>query len=680
MGQKDLDSVCDIVFLSINWFRETVNYFSVFKETETRRQILVRLKNILFLEERLKGLLSRNPQYRPPAVLFSEDTNDWTPPTSAQDKTKSKKGKGKKGGKGKGKGKPLTDATMNGTMHLNTQTSVAGPVASSTLIGNISLAENSTTGVKLFFDLSPYRPFFRELDLTILHIFSYVVVTTESEPTYVEEKLDPKLRPAELLFLLKDIAGKVERRLVSGGKKKGFPGQGFCAASTGNINLMSLSEAAFVEKIACVLPKIFANLDVLKEYFQRLIRLNDGIMDCVNMYNESCDLFSQCIKFGFEMAASFFSWNGFQSADKSGILLSCLKGLVERLDIGMSDSVSIATLAEKVVHYLMTFTENIVSSEVAGSHLTLLDALVRVAGNSKVTRKAVAQAATTYAKNCWQTSQGKEKGALFNVQVEKFFSIYLEYSENILKEMMEILDNGVQDVFDNKGKDYNNETYQTISRGSLGVIYRVCLQKLSVYVKKITYGVTKDKDEQLEQWAITTNLLHKAVNPLKTWRNRSILMAVLKLSKPFLDHFLKHGMILLESMFKRKGTDCINIIKTLQTSTRYLHYICSSTKTDHDIALANHVPFLKKSLEAVVYRVQAMMAANNCGDAFWMGNLKNRDLQGEEILSQVTEEGEEEEDEEEEDEQGEQNDEEEEEGEDDAMEDGDGEENVVFLE
>ena len=35
-------------------------------------------------------------------------------------------------------------------------------------------------------------------------------------------------------------------------------------------------------------------------------------------------------------------------------------------------------------------------------------------------------------------------------------------------------------------------------------------------------------------------------------------------------------------------------------------------------------------------RVKAMLAANNCVDSFWMGNLKNRDLQGEEILSQAS--------------------------------------------
>lgn len=36
------------------------------------------------------------------------------------------------------------------------------------------------------------------------------------------------------------------------------------------------------------------------------------------------------------------------------------------------------------------------------------------------------------------------------------------------------------------------------------------------------------------------------------------------------------------------------------------------------------------------FRVKAALAANNCSSAFWMGNLKNRDLQGEDILSQST--------------------------------------------
>ena len=618
----------------------------------TRKQILVRLKNILSLEQMLRTVLRRNGQYRPPAVLFSEDTTAWSPP-ALHDKAKSKgkatgkgKGKGKKSGKGKENAKFANDTTMNATLHLNTQVSQQGPVASSTLIGQSHLEQTVPEQKVASFDLAPYRPFFREFDLKILNIFNFVVVTTESEPCYDEERRDPKLRPAELQYLLKDISLKVEKRLLSAGKKKGFPSHGFSSAAAGNINLMSLPEAVVAEQVAVVLPKIFANMDVISDYFRRLVRLNDGILDCANMFDEKSEVYSQCLKHGFDIATALFSWNGFQSTGMAGVLLSCLRELVQRVDLEVAGSASLSTLTERTVKYVLSFTENILNCEVAASHLCLLDSLGRLADSSRLNRKAVADTAASYTKRNWQNAQGREKGAVFNSQIDKFYSNCLAYAENPMAEMHAIFDNGIQDVFENRGKDYANENYPTITRGSLGVIYRVCFQKLVSLVKQVTFGVTKDKDEQLEFWTNATSLLQKTVNPLKTWRSRTILMVVLKQSKPFLDHFLKHCMALLESAFKRKRNDCIDILKTLQISTRYLQMICTSTKTDNDIALANHVPFLKKSLEAVVYRVQAMLAANNCVDAFWMGNLKNRDLEGEEIMSQVAEEGEEEEEEE----------------------------------
>lgn len=44
------------------------------------------------------------------------------------------------------------------------------------------------------------------------------------------------------------------------------------------------------------------------------------------------------------------------------------------------------------------------------------------------------------------------------------------------------------------------------------------------------------------------------------------------------------------------------------------------------MALTNQVPMLKRSLEVFVFRVKAMLTVNKCLEAFWMGNLKNRDL------------------------------------------------------
>merc|ERR1712154_668933 len=102
----------------------------------------------------------------------------------------------------------------------------------------------------------------------------------------------------------------------------------------------------------------------------------------------------------------------------------------------------------------------------------------------------------------------------------------------------------------------------------------------------------------------------------------------------------------IERFFRRKRSICVDLIKNLQQATRFLQTICSHSKITQDVSLANNVPLLKKSLEVLIFRVKAMLAANDCLDAFVLGNLKNRDLHGEEILSQasVDEEEEEEED------------------------------------
>ena len=54
-----------------------------------------------------------------------------------------------------------------------------------------------------------------------------------------------------------------------------------------------------------------------------------------------------------------------------------------------------------------------------------------------------------------------------------------------------------------------------------------------------------------------------------------------------------------------------------------------------DVALSNNVPMLKKALESFVFRVKQMLALHNAVNAFWLGNLKQRDIQGKELSSQI---------------------------------------------
>ena len=124
----------------------------------------------------------------------------------------------------------------------------------------------------------------------------------------------------------------------------------------------------------------------------------------------------------------------------------------------------------------------------------------------------------------------------------------------------------------------------------------------------------------------------------------------------------RHAVPLLERLFKggpRRRTACIALIKAFQQSTRsqlglvlvtlhfpevqapipewltsprvdpgrrYLQSVCCHSKLTASVALANHVPLVKKAMEVFVYSAKAMLAANDCSEAFSLGTLVNRSL------------------------------------------------------
>jgi len=47
--------------------------------------------------------------------------------------------------------------------------------------------------------------------------------------------------------------------------------------------------------------------------------------------------------------------------------------------------------------------------------------------------------------------------------------------------------------------------------------------------------------------------------------------------------------------------------------------MCGHSKVTKDLSLTAHVPALKKTMEALIFRVKAMLEANRCLSAFWIG-------------------------------------------------------------
>lgn len=94
-------------------------------------------------------------------------------------------------------------------------------------------------------------------------------------------------------------------------------------------------------------------------------------------------------------------------------------------------------------------------------------------------------------------------------------------------------------------------------------------------------------------------------------------------------------MPMLDSCLKTHTTAVINIIKDVQKSTRVLQNVCSHAKASQDLQLTSQVPSLKRSMEQLVFRAKAMLAANNCVSAFTIGTLKHKNIDGQAVSSQV---------------------------------------------
>ena len=147
--------------------------------------------------------------------------------------------------------------------------------------------------------------------------------------------LFPRLRPAELQFLLKDLVSKLEHRLVAATARKpgGFPGRGANLRAVGFAGLDRVPIGELVTEAAGLLRNIFADLDEIREYFVRLIGLHDGMLDAAAMFDAEASLLTDCQRLGFRAAAAVFGWTGFQAGGARSLLIRDeTKGLIGNLE------------------------------------------------------------------------------------------------------------------------------------------------------------------------------------------------------------------------------------------------------------------------------------------------------------------------------------------------------------
>nr|XP_033781653.1 Fanconi anemia group D2 protein isoform X3 [Geotrypetes seraphini] len=631
LSKQEKEFLCSLLFFAINWFREIVNAFCKQQDPEMKGKVLTRLQQITCLQTVLAKCLAATPGYVPPLSNFDSEALEGVPAVNTAIPTK----KSKTGGKKRASDSSKNSSADSSQMEEHQEGEQTETSKTQTQKDN---SRNEESG-KSIISLHSYRAHLRELTLevfTVLHcgLLTRSVLDTEMHTKSTEVV---HLGPVELVFLLDDLSQKLEHMLVSTAKKVIFlKAKGDRTLGFSQLHQKSSQEVAY--STIQLLNPLCNHMENMHNYFQVLLAENKGAMDAHGIDFKEYHFMSSCYQLLLQIFHILFAWNGFGQHENRKLLKSALGVLADRLKVDDSE-LTIDELVSQSFHYLLNFCS---SAPRCTSALGLTQLLLVIAEKSSVQeyRGKIASLAKGFLCQKWIQPMGeREKGNRYNDTLQSLLCIYLEYTHDVLKAVEEISGIAVPELV-NAAKDGNSSTFQTLTRQTFLVFFRVMMDKLEKTVRNFPAGKPSDlsevQTEQLLLWNLAVRDFHILVNLVKVFDSRPVLSICLKYGRLFMETFLKMGMPLLDCSFKKHREDVQSLLKTLQLSTRQLHHMCGHSKINQDMGLTTHVPLLKKTLELFVYRVKAMLTLNNCQEAFWLGNLKNRDLQGEEILSQVS--------------------------------------------
>ncbi|KAK3913826.1 Fanconi anemia group D2 protein [Frankliniella fusca] len=631
LGPSQQADVIDCLFYCVNWFREIINAFANTNVEAYLEKVMVRLRNLVALQSTLARLLANTMNYTPPQCMFYDKTKKLQFKVPS-DKTKKK---------GKGKAKKTTKKKLNESAAVEDTTQINEESEEE----EKDKEEDSQGPV----DISLYRNFLRELDLDVFCLMKQDLIMTP-QPERGSDTT-PDLGPAELRFLLEDYVAKLEHSFPTGGVNR-FTLMKSTGDVSGNFaiwDLLPVQEKA--TNAISLLPILCEKLEQIGESCRNLLDANDGIVDGPGMFVEGTANVKICFALLLRAMTSTFAWNGFNHSQNQELLSKGMKVLATRIDSTGKRS-SIFALIGEAADYLKRFHDWVLHLE-AGVNLvkllqilsSLWDLYVSKSSSRQTrvnpTRSILKDVCNAFLRRPWSSLDGAtEKGVAYTMHVETLARIYFDCVENKLDLLQELVPKLYNESKDLTNKESSFETFPSISKYNFYVLCRVIYSTLAKGIQSET--MQRDTAAvQIKAWSTVFKVLEGMVEITQSFTGRPYLAAMLKHGQILLKLFLDKGMPILEGSLRNNTEEVMSILRSSQTTTRFINKICLSCKTSQDSALTAHVPKIRGTMEMFLYRVKGMLALNNIESAWHMGNLRNRDVHNVEITTQESNEDEE---------------------------------------
>ena len=385
----------------------------------------------------------------------------------------------------------------------------------------------------------------------------------ESEPGTQEERQQPKLRPAELSFLLRDLLLKADRMLISVKTKKAGKFGGLAKNALKSAAFANLEQHHSAEEVARhavdQFEYLLGNLDVVTDYFKNLVAANDGDVDDVaNLFSASTPDILDCLERILSLFSVVFGWTGFAGKDQDELLREALHVVGRRSNARLKQRAPLAELAEAALAHLGSVSDAVVVIGCAEAQIRAALTVSQFAQDSSETLGALAE---KYLRRSWQDAEGKkEKGAKFNAKVETLLRLHLARSSaagqdsdspqedeedpearwRTLKKYVTVEMKTV--VEGNAGAA--SEVYPTLNKSTFHAHYKIFLEQLAAEVKKVTFTKNSSASAHFEFWSEALEVFHDLVDVARLPKalRPGELGHLLKHGRIFLDSFLRHGM------------------------------------------------------------------------------------------------------------------------------------------
>ncbi|KAJ8931775.1 hypothetical protein NQ314_015307 [Rhamnusium bicolor] len=575
---EDLDTdqvrqVADCLFHCVNWFREVISGFVLQKNRKIRAKVVHRLQNMIEVEKKLLACMEKAPDHKLPVSYFDSVSEVNKQITSPVKQDKIKNPKKKF----------KSAAVVNDADETIASTAATSQAKRKKSIVKVAVKELHIT--------------FREIDTDVILLLKYPLKLDDDDETQ-QLTQTAALNIDQLIFLLKDYVSKLD--ILTQGK---------------NIGLSHLN---------VVVPSTIISDSTL------LLEATDGRHDLPQMFTEYAIHIKTCFGLVLEVFYLIFNWAGFQQSRN----LDLLKTLLKSIRPGQSQTLNSANrLITEFIKRLAGYHEQCLEISHGVSLVRTMEALYSATVPSPEIDKKIVSVAEKLLQKRWYNSKGNlDAGKNFNANIDVLLKAYLKGAS--IKVLCGLVGTLMEQAQTLTSKEDCLPMLVSIDKQNFHIFYMCLCNSLLDRVKTEVQSLTNS--QHLILWRTTVTIMHGLMTVAKAQENKTNLVCFLKKSIGILNVFLSHGIPILEIMLRSKPDEVIEIFKTLQTNTRFLHHLCCYSKLTKDASLMAFVPKFRLTLETIIYRVKAALVANNCSKAFWLGNLRNRDLQGDDILSQST--------------------------------------------